>query len=161
MKIVVVGPGAMGCLFAAFLSKSKEEIWLLDKNRENAGKINEIGISLEGVSGSWQAKPKTTANLQDVGKVDLVLICVKSFNTKQAVEQIKPLLQENTKIMTLQNGIGNIEIIAELAGEDKVIGGITSEGVTLIDIGKIRHAGYGETIIGTPDGKTPVEIRSI
>lgn len=161
MKIVIVGPGAMGCLFAAFLSKSKEEVWLLDKNKDNAAKINEIGISLEGVSGTWQAKPKTTTNVQDIGKADLILICVKSFHTKQAIEQIKPLLQQNTKIMTLQNGIGNIEIIAELAGEDKVIGGITNEGATLIETGKIRHAGHGETLIGTLDGKVPVEIRSI
>ena len=161
MKIVIVGPGAMGCLFAAFLSKSKEAVWLLDKNKEGAAKLNEIGISLEGTSGAWQAKPKTTANVQDIGKADLILICVKSFHTKQAIEQIKPLLQQNTKIMTLQNGIGNIEIIAELAGEDRVIGGITSEGATLIDIGKIRHAGHGETIVGTLDGKVPVEIRSI
>ncbi|MDD5505722.1 MAG: 2-dehydropantoate 2-reductase [Candidatus Omnitrophica bacterium] len=161
MKIVIVGPGAMGCLFAAFLSKSKEDLWLLDKNRENASRINEIGISLEGVSGSWQAKPKATHNTQDIGKADLILICVKSFHTKQAIEQIKPLLQENTKIMTLQNGIGNIEIIAELAGEDRVIGGITNEGATLVETGKIRHAGRGETLIGTLDGKVPVEIRSI
>jgi len=161
MKIVIVGPGAMGCLFAAFLSKSKEELWLLDKNKENAAKINEFGISLEGVSGSWQAKPKATHSAQDIGKADLILICVKSFHTKQAIEQIKPLLQENTKIMTLQNGIGNIEIIAELAGEDRVIGGITNEGATLVEIGKIRHAGRGETLIGTLDGKVPVEIRSI
>ena len=161
MKIVIVGPGAMGCLFAAFLSKSKEEIWLLDKNKENAAKINENGISLEGVSGAWQAKPRTTVETSDIGKADLILICVKSFHTKQAVEQIKPLLGENTKILTLQNGIGNIEIIAELVGENRVIGGVTSEGATLIDIGNIRHAGRGETIIGTIDGKTPVEMRSI
>ena len=161
MKIVIVGPGAMGCLFAAFLSKSKEEIWLLDKNKENAAKINENGISLEGVSGAWQAKPRATVETSDIGKADLILICVKSFHTKQAVEQIKPLLGENTKILTLQNGIGNIEIIAELVGENRVIGGVTSEGATLIDIGSIRHAGRGETIIGTIDGKTPVEMRSI
>lgn len=161
MKIVIVGPGAMGCLFAAFLSKSKEEVWLLDKNKENAAKLNEIGVSLEGVSGTWQAKPKATANAQDIGKADLILICVKSFHTKQAVEQVKALLQTNTKIMTLQNGIGNIEIIAELTGEDRVIGGITNEGATLISTGIIRHAGHGETIIGTLDGKVPVEIRSI
>ncbi len=161
MKIVIVGPGAMGCLIAAFLSKSKEELWLLDKNKENAAKINEFGISLEGVSGSWQAKPKATANVQDIDRADLILICVKSFHTKQAIEQIKPLLQQNTRIMTLQNGIGNIEIIAELAGEDKVIGGITNEGATLIETGKIRHAGRGETLIGTLDGKIPVEMRSI
>jgi len=161
MKIVIVGPGAMGCLFGAFLSKSKEEIWLLDKFKERAAKINENGISLEGVSGSWQAKVKATANPQDIGTSDLILICVKSFNTKQAIEQIMPLLGKNTKILTLQNGMGNIEVIAELTAEDRVIGGVTNEGATLIDIGKIYHAGRGQTIIGMINGKTPVEMRGI
>lgn len=161
MKIAVVGPGAMGCLFGAYLSKSKEEVWILDKNKENAAKLNECGISLEGASGSWQAKIKATANTAEIGKADLILIFVKSFNTKQAVEQVKPLLAVNTKILTLQNGIGNIEIISEIAGEERVIGGVTNEGATLIDTGKIRHAGRGETVIGTIDGKTPVEIRAI
>ena len=161
MKIVVVGPGAIGCLFAAYLSKSKEEIWLLDKNSLRAAKINENGISLEGLSGSWQGKPKTTANPQDIGKADLILLCVKSFNTKTAIEQIMPILSQETKILTLQNGISNVEIISELVGEERVIAGVTNEGSTLIDIGKIRHAGRGETIIGAVDGKTPIGMRAI
>ena len=161
MKIAIVGPGAIGCLFAAFLTKSKEDVWLLDKNKENAAKLNESGISVDGLNGSWQVKVKTTANISDIGKTDLVLICVKSFNTKKACEQIGPLLNNNTKILTLQNGIGNIEIISEAAGENRVIAGVTNEGATLIEPGKIRHAGKGETIIGTIDGKTPVEMRAI
>ncbi|MDD5060482.1 MAG: 2-dehydropantoate 2-reductase [Candidatus Omnitrophica bacterium] len=161
MKIAIVGPGAIGCLFAAFLTKSKEDVWLLDKSKENAAKLNESGISVDGLNGSWQVKVKTTANISDIGKTDLVLICVKSFNTKKACEQIGPLLNNNTKILTLQNGIGNIEIISEIAGENRVIAGVTNEGATLIEPGKIRHAGKGETIIGTIDGKTPVEMRAI
>lgn len=161
MKIVVVGSGAMGSLFAAFLTRSKEELWLLCKNKEDAAKINASGISLEGVSGAWQAKVKTTTDIEAIGKADLALICVKAFNTKSAVEQIKPLLGQNTKILTLQNGIGNVEIISEIAGEQRVIAGVTSQGATLIETGKIRHAGHGETIIGAIDGKTPVELRAI
>jgi 2-dehydropantoate 2-reductase len=161
MKIVIVGPGAVGCLFAAFLTRTKEDVWLLDKDKENASKLNESGIALEGVSGSWQIKVKVTVNISEIGKTDLILICVKSFNTKSAVEQIKPLLTENTKILTLQNGMGNIEVISEIAGEERVIGGVTNEGATLVDPGKIRHAGRGETIIGTPTGKIPVEMRAI
>lgn len=161
MKIVIVGPGAIGCLFAAYLAKSKEEVWLLDKDKERAAKINEYGISVEGSSACWQSKPKTTASPKDIGQADLILICVKSFHTKVAIEQISPLLGKETKILTLQNGIGNIEIISELTGEEKVMAGVTNEGATLIDIGKIRHAGRGETIIGSIDGKTPVQMRSI
>ena len=161
MKIVILGAGAMGCLFGAFLTKSKEEIWILDQNQEKAAKINLSGISIDGASGCWQAKIKATSHTQEIGKADLILICVKSFSTKQAVEQIKPLLKDDTLILTLQNGIGNIEIISEIVGEKKVIAGITHQGATLMDIGKIQHAGHGETIIGVIDGKTPVELRSI
>jgi len=161
MKIVIVGAGAMGCLFGAFLTKVKEDVWMLDKYPEKAEVINRSGISVEGVTGSFQVKIKATADVQEIGKAELVIICVKSFHTKQAVEQIKPLLNEDTKILTLQNGIGNIEIISEIAGEERVIGGTTSEGSTLIETGKIRHAGRGETIIGMLNGKIPVEMRSI
>ncbi|MFH1458120.1 MAG: 2-dehydropantoate 2-reductase [Candidatus Omnitrophota bacterium] len=159
MKIVVVGPGAMGCLFAAFLSKSKEEIWLLDKNKERAGRINQDGISLEGVSGNWHAQVKATSEAKEIGEADLVIICVKSYDTKQAVARSKALLGQNTSVLTLQNGIGNIEIIGEGVGSDKVIGGVTNEGATLLDTGRIRHAGKGETVVGRIDGKIPVQMR--
>jgi len=161
MKIVIVGPGAMGCLFAAFLSKSKEEIWLLDKNKERAKKINQGGISIEGISGNWQAQAKTTAEAGEIGSADLIIISVKSYDTKEAIVSAKSLINGNTKILTLQNGIGNIEIIAEVAGSERVIGGATNLGATLLDAGKVRHAGRGETVIGRIDGKIPVEMRSI
>jgi len=161
VKIVIVGPGAVGCLLAAFLTKSKAQIWLLDKNHDRAAKINQSGIKVEGVSGNWQINLKVTANVKEIGPADLVILTVKSYDTKDAILHAKPLIHENSKVLTLQNGIGNIEIISEVVGSDKVIGGITNEGATLLDIGSIRHAGRGETIIGRIDGKIPVEMRSI
>jgi len=161
MKIAVVGPGAIGSLIGAYLAKSREEIWLLDKNKERSAKLNQTGITVEGVSGSWQVKIRASALPSEIGPVDLIILCVKSFNTKQAVEQIRPMLNPDTKILTLQNGIGNLEIIAELAGDERVLAGVTNQGATLIETGKVRHAGQGETIIGACDGKTPVQLRSI
>jgi 2-dehydropantoate 2-reductase len=161
MKIVIVGPGAMGCLFAAFLSKSKEEIWLLDKDKDRVAKINQNGISLEGISGNWQAQVKATCDAKEIPEADLVVICVKSYDTKEAIIQARSLVGDNTSVLTLQNGIGNIEIIGEVVGADKVIGGVTNQGATLLDIGRIRHAGRGETVIGRIDGKIPVQMRSI
>jgi 2-dehydropantoate 2-reductase len=161
MKIVIVGPGAMGCLIAAFLSKAKEEIWILDKNNDRAAKINQNGITIEGVSGNWQAHVKASADAKEMGQADLIIIAVKSYDTKEAIVHARPLIAENTRILTLQNGIGNIEILGEVAGADKVIGGVTNEGATLLDSGHIRHAGRGETVIGRIDGKIPVEMRSI
>jgi len=161
MRIVIVGPGAMGCLLAAFLSKTKEEIWLLDKNKDRAQTISKQGIMLEGLKVSFQAKVKATADPKEIGTADLVIICVKSYDTKEAAMQIKPLIQKDTLVLTLQNGFGNVEVIGEVIGSDKVIGGVTNEGATLLGVGQVKHAGRGETVIGRIDGKIPVEMRSI
>jgi 2-dehydropantoate 2-reductase len=156
----------MGCLIAAFLSKlfasskdSENKVWILDRNKERAAYLNKRGISVEGISGNWQAHVKATAEVKEIAKTDLIIICVKSYDTKEAIVHAKPLIGETTQILTLQNGIGNVEILGEVVGFDKVIAGVTSQGATLIDMGHIRHAGKGETIIGRLDGKIPVEMR--
>lgn len=168
MKIVIVGPGAMGLLFGAFLSKSlsigkqgKDEVWILDKNKERSAKINQNGISVDGISGKWQAKVRATTQTKEIEQAQLIIIAVKSYDTKSAITLAKPIITENTSVLTLQNGIGNIEIISEVAGADKVIGGITNLGATLLNENQIRHAGYGETIIGKIDGTIPAELRQI
>jgi len=161
MKIVIVGPGAIGCLFAALLARSKEEVWLLDKDSQRPLRMNQSGIKIEGVSGNWQAQIKATASAQEIAQADLVVICVKSYDTKEAIAAARPLVGENTRVLTLQNGIGNIEILSEAVGSDKVIGGVTNLGATLLEEGSVRHAGHGETVIGRLDGKIPAEMRSL
>jgi 2-dehydropantoate 2-reductase len=161
MKITIVGPGAIGCLLAAFLSRSAEEVYLLDHDEERAKKIGESGISVEGVAGLSQVKARITADPQEIGNTELVIICVKSYDTKGALKHCRQLINDNTAVLTLQNGIGNSEVIAETLGSEKVITGITSLGATLIGPGKVRLAGKGETAIGREDAKMTVQMRSI
>jgi 2-dehydropantoate 2-reductase len=161
MKIVIIGPGALGCLLAACLTKTKEDVWLFDKNRERANAINKDGIRIEGVAGTWQARPKVTADPALIDACDLAVVCVKSYDTKDAILKAKSIIGEETKVLTLQNGIGNIEIISEVIGQDRVIGGVTNLGATLLDTGSSRYAGKGETVIGRLDGTIPVELREI
>jgi len=161
MKIVIVGPGALGSLLAAFLIRSKEEVWLLDHNKERSQEIAQSGIKVEGVSGNWQVSPKISADINEIGPADLLIISVKSYDTKQAISAIKPLIKEDSAVLTLQNGIGNIEIITEAIGSERVIAGVTNLGATFIKPGFIRHAGKGETAIGRIDGKMTVKMRSI
>ncbi len=160
MKILIIGPGAMGCLFAAFLSKT-QEVTLLDKNHQRAQEINDRGIIIEGISGNWEVKVKAVADAGSVTDIDLAIICVKSYNTKEAISEVKSCISEKTLVLTLQNGLGNIEVIGEVAGQDKVLGGVTNQGATLLAPGHIRHAGKGETVIGRIDGKIPVQLREI
>ena len=148
MHFLVVGPGAMGSLFAARLQKACFEVTLLDYIRERATQINDQGIQVEGVTGHYTVKvPIITGGIPK--PPDLVLICVKAYNTREAGMNIQPWLKHDTAVVTLQNGVGNLEILREIFGGERVLGGVTAEGATLLDPGRIRHAGRGETIIGT------------
>jgi 2-dehydropantoate 2-reductase len=159
MKIAIIGPGALGCLVAASLARSGEDVWLLDKVQERAKKINNSGIKVEGI-GEFSAKVRATCDAKDIEVCDLVIVCVKSYDTEEAVKEAKASIGDNTLVLTLQNGLGNEEVIAEIVGQEKVVGGVTSHGSTYVGDGKVRHAGKGETIIGrwyTPPARKDVK----
>ena len=162
MTIAIVGPGALGCLIAGALkNKTKEDIWIYDDSPERALRIKDKGIRVEGLSGNYQAKVNISADAKDIGVCDFVIICVKSYSTEDACKDIKDLVGENTFVVTLQNGIGNVQILNDYFGPEKVIAGITNHGSTLLDTGHVKHAGKGETIIGKSDGKLSGALRDL
>jgi len=161
MKIAIVGAGSIGTLLAALLSKLKEEVWLIAKTDEESKKINADGISVEGVSGSWQAKVKASSDPKDAQECGLVIVCVKAYDTKGAAKAVRQMVGEEGFALTLQNGMGNIELLQDVVGQEKVIGGITNMGAALIAPGRVRHAGKGDVVIGRLDGKVPVVMRAI
>ncbi|MDO8525100.1 MAG: 2-dehydropantoate 2-reductase [Candidatus Omnitrophota bacterium] len=162
MKIAIAGPGALGCLIAGALkNKTKEDIWIYDDSPERAVRIKDGGIKVEGLSGSYQVKVNASADAKEIGICDFVIICVKSYSTEDACKDIKDLVGENTFIVTLQNGIGNVQILNDYFGPEKVIAGITNHGSTLLGAAHVRHAGKGETIIGKSDGKLSGGLRDL
>ena len=156
MKIGVVGPGAVGCLFAAFLKEAGEEVWLIDHNPERAARIAGTGIRVEGISGERVVEIGVCASPEEIGICELILVCVKSYDTEAAVRSNLSLVGDTSFVLTLQNGLGNMEIISSLDGEEKTLGGITAQGATLLGDGHIRHAGKGETVIGKVNPKSPL-----
>lgn len=164
MTIVFVGPGAMGSLLAGLLKRSKPKdtaVWLLDKDEKRAQKVNRSGITIEQGGNSFSVDVPVTCQPKDIGSADIIFLCVKSYDTKAAVGRCRPLITVDTAVVTLQNGVGNIETIAELVGENNVVGGSTNIGATLLEPGKVRLAGKGETVIGKPDGKLSFHVRTI
>lgn len=150
MNFLIAGPGAMGCLFAARLKEAGHGVTLLDYRPDRAVLINENGIKVEGITGEYHVQARATS--EDIPeRPDLVLICVKAHQTRKAAEKIKACLGQEIQVLTLQNGVGNLEILEEIFGTGKVLGGTTAEGATLLGPGHIRHAGQGDTIIG-PEG---------
>ena len=162
MKIVIVGPGALGSLVSGFLKhKTKEEIWLLDKYGDRAKKQKESGIRIEGFSGSLLAKLNVTAEPKDIGPADIIILCVKSYSTEDACKGIKDMVTDKTRVVSLQNGLGNVQIMNDHFGPERVIAGVTNHGSTLLDVGSVRHAGKGDTIIGNAAGRVLGEIRAV
>ena len=163
MKIAIVGPGALGLLIAANLrNKTKEDVWLIDKYKDRAKKIAESGIRLEGPAGaSATVKVNITADPKEAGVCDLVIICVKSYSTEEACKEIRDMVSDQTSVMTLQNGIGNVQILNDYFGQERVIAGITNHGSTLIGVGHVKHAGKGDTIIGKADGRLTLALKDV
>ncbi len=162
MKVVIIGPGAMGCLFAALFTKKKQaEVYLLDNDPKRAKKISESGITVEGLGQTFNQKVNLISQIKDVPAADLIILCVKSYDTEAAIKIIEPSLRQDTNVLTMQNGLGNIEMISEVVGKERVLCGITSNGATLLADGHIRFAGKGETVIGKIDGRLTVPMRSI
>ncbi len=158
MKLLIVGPGALGCLLAGLLSK-KSDITLLDHDPKRAQQLKNQGLSATGVSGKWSAKVAVITKAAEAGDVDLILLTVKAHATKDALLSLKDLLKKNIPLLTLQNGLGHTEIIKEFMDEKNVLIGATHQGVTLVGDGQIQHTGTGETLLGNWEGFVPAVAR--
>jgi 2-dehydropantoate 2-reductase len=153
MKILVVGPGAMGSLFAVLLADAGNDVHILDYKPDRALRLNEKGFRIHGASGERFKRIKVVLRADANGDVDYTFIWVKSYNTTDALRSIAPAIGKESFIVTLQNGLGNAERIAESFGAEKVIAGVTSHGATCLAPGDIFHAGIGETVIGSFSGE--------
>jgi len=149
MRVAVVGAGAMGCLYGGLLAEAGVDVSLVDVWREHVDAINAKGLHITGVSGDIVVRVPATTNPETVGRVELVLLFVKSYDTSKAMRDSMPLIGGDTYVLTLQNGLGNLEAIAESVGLGRVLGGTTSHGSTLVGPREIRHAGVGPTVVGT------------
>lgn len=165
MKIVIVGAGAMGCFLASQLRQAGVETWLFEKNDSFVEGITHHGIILENSAGSRAVSGVAiTRDAALIGHADYVVFFVKAFDTQQAAISAAPCVGPDTVIVTLQNGIGNVEILTEYFPGQSVLAGTTAHGATLLGPGHVRHAGCGETVIGAlcPQERTrAIELRDV
>lgn len=150
MKIVVIGAGAMGCLYGAYLS-CENEVVMLDSFRPQVDAINSNGITITETDGSQRHFPAVRACLSGEYRdtADLVIVFVKSNYTEDALSANKSLFGPNTIVMTLQNGAGNDRKIARYVKPENVIIGTSKHNSVNLGNGHIRHAGSGATTIGS------------
>jgi 2-dehydropantoate 2-reductase len=162
VRIAVVGVGAMGSLFASLLSRAGHNPWLLDKYQERVDVIRINGLRIEDGTGTHCIPlPTVTTRPEEIGIVDLLIIFVKAYDTEEALRGALSLIGDSTLVLTLQNGLGNLEKITTVVGEKRALGGTTAHGATQLSYGHIRHAGSGATIIGALKGETVKELNVI
>jgi len=154
-RVAVIGPGAIGIFFGGLLSRLGLDVRFLDKSEERAEYLVRHGLLLEETTGLISIPIKVNIDTAGIGPCDLVIICVKSYDTESAASLLPSLIHQNTLVLTLQNGLGHVEVLKKILPERQIAVGITFHGVTLVETGHIRHAGAGPTCIGSflPDEK--------
>ena len=148
MKIAVVGAGAMGSLFGALLAEAGNDVWLCDIRQDHVEAVNDRGLTIENDGLSRIVDIPATHDPSRLGPRDLVIIFVKSTQTKAAAQTARALAGAGGAVMTLQNGMGNADSIAEHFPPERILAGTTAIGATLLGPGRIRHAGVGPTVVG-------------
>lgn len=150
MKIAIIGAGAMGCLYAGMLEKAGE-VTLYDVFLPTVDAVNRHGILIKEPDGK-QNVHFVRAEVSGAGKApaDLVIVFVKDTVSKQAIEQNRALIGKNTQLLSLQNGMGNFDILKEFADEQRILLGTTKHNCVTLAPGKIFHSGSGVTNIGSP-----------
>lgn len=162
MKIGIIGAGAMGSLYGGVLAEGGHEVWFVDVFEPHIQAVNERGLIIEK-----EGKPRTiqgiraTSDATQVGPVELAIVFVKSTLTDIAVAGNRALFDENTTVLTLQNGVGNIEKMAQTLDASQIVAGTSANGANSIEPGAIRHAGWGGTAIGELDGRVTPRIERL
>jgi 2-dehydropantoate 2-reductase len=156
MRIAVLGGGgAMGGLFGGYLARAGEDVTLIDVSDAAVEAINRSGLSVEEKDGSHASiKVAASSDPAKVGPVDLIINFVKCYHTEAAIRSAAPMIGTGTAILSLQNGWGNADRIAAVAGRERVVVGLTYHSATLIAPGRVKHPGSGMTYMGELDGSS-------
>jgi 2-dehydropantoate 2-reductase len=154
MKIAILGGGgAMGGLFGGYLARAGNDVTLIDVSQAAIEAITANGLAIEEKDGSVPVIPvRATSEPGSVGPVDLIVNFVKCYHTDAAIRSAAPMIAAGTTILSLQNGWGNANRIAAIAGRERVVVGLTYHSGTLLAPGRVKHPGAGLTHLGELDG---------
>jgi 2-dehydropantoate 2-reductase len=155
MNVLIVGAGAMGSRFGLALRRGGAEVTLFDINREHTEAINKKGLEVHADGNVSIEQIPASSGIGGLEGFTHLFIFTKSIHTRTAMESIKPLIKAGTVIVTLQNGLGNIEAIREAAPSSPIIAGITNYPAMYLGPGVIRADGSGITRLQAIDGADP------
>lgn len=160
MKVLVMGAGAVGAYFGARMRASGEDVVLCARG-ENLRAIREHGLDIQSIRGDLRIEVTATDNPRDFAPYDLILFCVKAYDTDTAAQAISGCLNPGGAILTLQNGVENEVKLAAIFGRDAVMGGNARVGVEMVAPGRIVHLSSGHIDFGELDGHETDRVAKI
>jgi 2-dehydropantoate 2-reductase len=151
MKILVMGAGAVGAYFGARLQEAGEDVALCARG-QNLLALKENGLEVESFRGNFHAPVRATDTPREFAPYDLILFCVKAYDTDDAAKSLRGCVSDGGGILTLQNGVESESRLAEYFGTEAVLGGTARVGAELIAPGKVLHLTTGVIEFGELSG---------
>jgi len=157
LKVAVLGAGAMGCLFGGLLAEKGLSVVLIDVWKDHVDEINNKGLKMMGHGGDRIVKIKATTDPKTLQPVDAIIIMCKATALEKALTNSKNIIGDKTMLMSFQNGIGHEEIMQNIAGKDKVLGGpqlkhLVFKALALFKITQVYHPGLESMMVATAKG---------
>jgi len=160
MRIGIIGAGALGLYYGAMLQRAGNEVRFL--LRRDFAAISTGGLKVFSLNGDFSLpEVKGFQNAVEIGRVDLVLVGLKTFANQDLVELVRPLLGQETAILTLQNGLGNEDLLATAFGAERVLGGVAFLCSNRGEPGEVHHLGEGRIRLGESTGGASDRCRQI
>jgi 2-dehydropantoate 2-reductase len=160
MRVVVIGAGALGSVLGGLLFDAGVNVVLVRRDTQVVDHIREQGLVLETPWGTKTLSMPVVTDPAKAGKADVVFVLVKAYDTRSAIPAVDAVMDSDTAIITLQNGVGNYEILNE-AFPDRALLGTTTNGALTVRPGVVRHTGIGQTHLGEYDGLMTDRARAI
>lgn len=162
VKFAVFGTGGIGGFLGAALARSGQDVSFVARGK-HLDAMRKNGLSIQSVSlGNFRVKAKATEKPSDIGVVDVVLFCVKSYDTEATLQEIGPLIGQNTVVVSFQNGIDSEDRIGEALGKGHVLAGAIAVESYIAEPGKIvQSAGPWMITVGEMDGSVTPRVNSI
>ena len=159
-RIAIVGSGAVGSYYGARLAQAGHDVTFL--LRSDYEVVSQSGLEVRSVAGDFTLPEVQCArSAEEIGPVDLVIVAWKATANPVAQKVISPLLEPETAILTLQNGLGNCEYLAELFGAERILGGLCFVCINRLDAGVISHSASGLIRIGEFVPQNPGRLKRI
>jgi 2-dehydropantoate 2-reductase len=162
VKIAIVGVGAMGSIYAGLLGSAGNEVWAVDVWPEHVHAIREHGLRVEGASGDRVVRIEATTDAAEAGQVDLAVIATKSMHVEPAAEAARSLLGPETIVLPIQNGLGSVDRVAAIVGEERVIVGVVGGfGASIVGPGHAHHHGFELVRLGERRGPVTPRVERV